>query len=91
MAGFSRSHPATSTARIPSPFQVAVAMVKRALSSQTKRREHAQISALLEMDDRQLFDMGVTRDDVRNALATSECPSAALQVMAKRRRNTMVV
>ncbi|MEL6734404.1 MAG: DUF1127 domain-containing protein [Pseudomonadota bacterium] len=91
MAGYQRSHSANPTTRIPSPFQVAVAALKRMVSSHAKRKERAQVSALLTMDERQLLDMGITRDDVRTALATSDTPSAALQITATRRRNRMVI
>jgi len=43
------------------------------------------------MDERELKDIGVTHDDVRSALASSDNPSATLQVTALRRRNKMVI
>jgi len=91
MAGFHSSHSAAPVARIPSPFQVAVATLKRFLDTHTKRRERSEVAKLLTMDDRILHDMGVTRDDVHAALATSDHPSCSLQVVATRRRNKMVI
>ena len=72
----------TAPILIPSPRDLVRAMHKWSRRKQ-KRRE---IMTLLQQDEWVLKDMGITRDDVREALAYGGDPSLHLRALAARRR-----
>ncbi len=75
-------HRARSSHFIPSPLDIFGILQKWIV----RRRKRRQIAALLEQEDWVLKDMGVTRGDVHEALATSGNPALNLRAIAAKRR-----
>lgn len=69
---------------VPSPWDVTRRVWARASRGWTARRDRHEIERLLEFDPALLRDIGVSRDDVRQALTTRE-PSVALERAARGR------
>ena len=60
--------------------------VRSILNWMTRRAKRREITALLQQEEFVLKDIGVTRGDVHEALASSGDPSLNLRVLAARRR-----
>ena len=72
----------TSTIIIPAPQDI-LRKIMRWVRIQQKRHEIAQ---LLDKQDWLLADMGITRQDVREALSQRGDPSLRLRALAAKRR-----
>src|SRR6478672_7412290 len=92
-----------TTARLPGPDHEASILPLKAgghsalsviVSAWRSFRNRAAINQLLELDDNQLLDIGLTRADVQDAFVTSsllEDPSGCLSRSARRRARASIL
>ena len=80
MAFIERS--ARRTTFVPGPFD----LIKLARKQMKRRSKRKQLAVLLNQEDWVLKDMGVTRLDVREALAKKGDPALNLRALVARRR-----
>jgi uncharacterized protein YjiS (DUF1127 family) len=73
---------ARRTTFVPGPFD----LIKMARKSMKRRNKRKEFAVLLNQEDWVLKDMGVTRQDVREALATKGDPALNLRALIARRR-----
>ena len=78
-------HTNITTATRTSWFGGSIISVLRSL--RTSLRNRSEVSALAEMTDHQLADIGLTRDDVRSALAAPLACDPAESLIRARRNN----